>query len=509
VKQRLAAGLAVGAALALLFTLRVRDPGFLPGHHGYNSTLALALAKNLGPTHGFLMFSRAHLDAAGRVQLDPHNRLPIPAFLLIRAAMLPCGGDVLCEIAAARLLMILLLGGAMVVSYLLMVEISGRPLLAAAVAILAFSSYYLQYYGDMIYNDIPALFGFLLILLGIARYERDGARGILYAGVAIGVGFGWQAFGALAAWWVVDFVGSVRRASGGASSTLRGLIRREPTRALGAALLFGALLLAFNLLNEWRVLGGNLTSLPSVRSILFRTGVASEEAGAAEASEIRWTRFLTKQARRVMKASLPAGAMHDAVSKLGNAADARPFLVLAAALAGAALLVWRFMRVRGNRVVLGTVLLSGFFWTIPLKNFSAFHEYQSFFYVGFALVFYYALLDRTSGWPTWVVLPAALVLFAWSCVALRAEKANLARPFNTRSVDFAAIRAALGPGRKVLLGAEPDEFAGEGKALRYFLAGEYEAPAELAEFVITRRRDYGREPMTPANREVFLFRTRP
>ena len=64
----------------------------------------------------------------------------------------------------------------------------------------------------MVYNDSPALFGFLLLLLGIARWETEGTRGTLVAGVLLGIGFGWQAFGALAAWWTLDLARGLKRA---------------------------------------------------------------------------------------------------------------------------------------------------------------------------------------------------------------------------------------------------------------------------------------------------------
>ncbi len=506
--SRLAAWLALLAAAVVLFLFQYPNPGLLPGHHGYNTSLGMALAANLGWEHRFLMFSRKSLDPEGRERLDPHNRLPILSFALIGAAIAPFRGDVIAQLGAARALMNLFLAGALAVSYLLLLEVSGRPIPAAAASLAAFSSFYLLYYNDMVYNDVPALFGFLLLLLGIARWELEGTKGLLASGVLLGLGLGWQAFGALGAWWTLDLARELKRARMGAREAIRAIPRRPATRALLAAAAWGALLLGSNLLNEWRATGGEFSNLPSVRSIRFRAGLAGEAEGTPDYAELQWGRFLVKQARRVMKATVPAGSVHGVVSRLGDVAGSRLILVAGAAAILALLLGAMLWRAR-NRLLLGTILLSGLFWTIPLRNFSAFHEYQSLFYAGIALVFYLLILTRLPGkvLPA-AALAAALALFTWSAFALNAEKAREAEPFDARTVDFASIRKTAGEGRRIQLGVTPEEFAVEAKALRFFMAGETYAGPTDAELLITRRRAYGPDPLTPGNREVFLFRNR-
>ena len=55
--RNVVASLFLIAAIALTFLFRAQTRGFLPGHHGYQTALALSMAKNLDARHHFLMFT--------------------------------------------------------------------------------------------------------------------------------------------------------------------------------------------------------------------------------------------------------------------------------------------------------------------------------------------------------------------------------------------------------------------------------------------------------------------
>ena len=207
---RAGAWLLLLSALGITLTFETPTAGFLPGHHGYLSSMALAMGKNLDAEHHFLMFTRKSIDAEGKEQLDPHNRFPILSFALIGASVSWFAGDPGGEMRVGRIVMLLFFWGTLVLSYRLILRLSGNPLLAAAVSLLAFSSYYMHYYDDMIFNDIPALFGFVLILLGIAAAEIDGSHGLLWMAAFVCIALGWQGFAPLLSWWLLQSLRNLR-----------------------------------------------------------------------------------------------------------------------------------------------------------------------------------------------------------------------------------------------------------------------------------------------------------
>ncbi|PYQ13182.1 MAG: hypothetical protein DMH00_04620, partial [Acidobacteria bacterium] len=101
-----------------------------------------------------------------------------------------------------------------------------------------------------------------------------------------------------------------------------------------------------------------------------------------------------------MKATIPTRTLHGALNALSENSGAREGyrLLLVAAVAGAITLyfvrgLFREMK-DARRLVVLVALLSGFVWILGMRQFTAFHDFQSLFYVGFVLVFYLAILLR-------------------------------------------------------------------------------------------------------------------
>ena len=470
--------------------------------------MALAMGKNLDREHHFLLFTRKWIDAEGKSGVDPHNRFPVLSYALIGGAVAGCDDDPACEMFRGRILMLLFAWGALALSMLLLLELSGNPLLSAAAALLGFSSYFLQYYNDMIFNDVPALFGFILVLYGIARFEKRGSWGVLLVGSILAIALGWQAYGALVTWWILVAVRSLW--VDGLGKLIPNLLRHRATKTLALAVAWGCVLLAFNVLNEKSALKLSVGELPSVRSIKFRLGMAGGAEEFPEYQELKWGNFLNKQARRVMKATIPTRPLHARVNQWSE--NRRPSLRLLLMLIGgvvtavAAIGLWRLLKdSKGSRTALLAVLLSGLVWCLGMRNFSAFHDFQAMFYVGFAMVILLALLslfpERARAW----ISVAALAIFAFSAVDLNRVKTEEGKNYESRTSDFAAIRKILGENRKVQVGLTDAEFESEFIPFRFYMAGNIYSDPTHAEFVITRDRNYASPNLTPANHEYFLF----
>ncbi len=501
-----AALLLCGAAV-LLF--QQGSLGFLPGHHGYNTSLGLALAKNLGPESSFLMYSQVSIDASGRKVFRPHNRLPILSFAAIKGAMLPFGGKIHSEMRAAHLLMNLFFVGAIVVAYRLGLALTSKPLVALAAALLAFSSSYAQYFNDMVFNDIPALFGFLLVFLAIVAVRKTGRWGLSAAAAVVAVGMGWQVFGVLVCWWLLEAAISLKEMRQGAARWSLGMLRNPATLTLGIAVLWGGALLAFNLLNESKALHQDIASLPSTRSILFRLGVEGGADAFPQLEELRWGDFLQAQARRVVKAAVPTRPIHELLDHTVERAGGRGGFGLLLILGPIAVTLLYFLRgllrQSPDPVALLVVLLSGFFWVIPMRNFTAFHDYQSLFYVGAVLVGYLALLHRAPPRASWAAAVLAMALFVYANVDMNRRKAEEGKHFEAYTRDFERISEQIGGGKNLQVGADADEFADEMKRLRYYLAGSCFSDEAHAQYVLTRNRSWQDRTLTPLNEVIFLF----
>jgi hypothetical protein len=507
---RLAAWLLLIAALGVTLSLRARTRGFLPGHHGYQTALALSMAKNLDARHHYLMFTRKILNEKGEETLSPHNRLPIGSFLALAAVTRLCHGDPMKEIDAGKILMLLCFWGSLVASFLIVEKLTGRVWLAAGASLLAFSSYYMQYYDDMVFNDIPALFAFLLLLLGIVRCEKDGKRELLYAATLLAIFLGWQGFAPLVAWCCLRLIPTLTSRGKRLSVRIGDLLRHPSTRALVAGMVWGASLLAWNLYNEKTATKTAFADLPSVRSIFFRVGLSGGVEEYPEYPELAWSRFLPGQARRLMKAIIPTRPLHARIARWGDRGGGTAKALLGLAVGAFLLCLLAFLwRAKESRLLWCVIAASGFFWTIPMRNFTPFHDFQSLFYVGFVLLFYAALL---SPLPSRILPMAALVglaTFAYSSYDLNAVKQEEGRAGESRVVDCATLRKVLGRDRKIQVGADAKEFSNELVQMRYYLAGNYFADPVVAELVLTTEKDFAARSLTPHNEGLFLFAAAP
>ena len=127
-----------------------RSQFYRPVHHDYTSAQTLAIAANLSAEHRFAGFYRRKLDPDGEPRLLVYHRFPIGPYALVKLAILPFGDDFPRAIHAARLLMLAFFAAAAVLAYLSLARLLGDRRIALGATLLAFSSYYLLYYNDMV-----------------------------------------------------------------------------------------------------------------------------------------------------------------------------------------------------------------------------------------------------------------------------------------------------------------------------------------------------------------------
>jgi hypothetical protein len=483
-------------ALATVFAFQPERNGFLPRHHGYLSSHGMTLAENLSPARHFLLFNKMSREPDGTVHYEVYNRFPIGAFAAIRLVTLPFDGKLRLELLAARLLMCAFFVAAAVFAYLSVVRLAGNKWVALAATLLALSSYYCLHYSDMVFNDVPALFGILLVFHGMVVFFQEGRFRQLVIRSCIALFLGWQAYALLLPFVVLGCLRELR-----AARSLRSAVRSGFFLLGVVSLAFGAVILAGNLINESWAVKMPLRDLPTFRTMLWRLGLGGADAYDSYATTLSWPAFLGNQVYRLGRMSIPDILVHYTESRT-------VFAVLGVCVLLASLLAIARSR---NKILIGSLVLSVPCWALPMRHFVAFHDFQCMFYVGVTLVSFCMVAQwvQRAGRAAGIGLAiAAWVLFSLSSLHLALVKvpgtdANEA----ARVADFQRIVDRVGTGHTIYVDGDYDSLGGAQHALGFYLAGNYFQPSEsTAEFVLSGRRLPDRVPLTPANTQVLLYR---
>ena len=486
------------------------------GHHNHLSSHGMTLAANLSPTHNFLMFNRLHPAGTDATpSYVPYNRFPIGSVALTKLAILPFDDDLSKQIHAARVLMLLCFAGSAVLAYLSLAQLTSRWA-ALTATLLTFSSPYCLYYNDMVFNDIPSLFGVMLAFHGMVTFARYGRFRQLMVKTCAALLLGWQVFGLLLAFILLSLASglicALRTRSIGAF-----LLRSHRPLTLGIlALAFGASLLTFNLANEYVALDGAYApaELPTVQSMLKRLG-QSQPFNTAYADMLAWPNFSIQQLYRVGGMSLPYSAL--SAYEVGKTHGIVTILLLvtgAAVILSACLLIGTARR--RDRVLLSTLALSGLCWALPMRGFTAFHDFQSLFYVGLPLVCLALLLHRLCSDRLSVAIAGlSACIFVFSAVQMRdvGHDEQTAHRQAAILADFEAIRRTIDADQAIFVSElKPRSLHnspyGAFYAADYYLSGNpvtYTAQEEADLHVSYSRHADRPGLLTPENRLIFLY----
>ena len=513
------------------------------GHHDWVTAHSMALAVNLSPEHNFLSFISRRLDADGSSSYTVYNRWPIGGYALIKLATLPFDGELAAQLSAARILMLLLFSATALLAYLALCRITENRWIALTATLLTFSSYYFLYYNDLVAPQCGiALFMGMLTFHSMVVFVQEGRFRQLLVKACVALLLGWQVYALLLPFIVFSLVKEwlTSRSTLPASSSRLCQFRQAGNVLLSShslmlgvvTLLFGASLLSWNLGNEYFAMDGyySLTELPTVRSLRYRIG-AADGFNTAYADTLVWATYLKTVFYRIGVMGLPF-----ALNPFGIVRDGVPaglVLTIVVGVGGlmfsAGLLSLIFAR---HKLLLGTLLLSGFCWAIPLRGYVAFHDYQAVFHIGIPLVFFTFLMTsvRTlaSQKVTYACAAAALLVFVYSTaqVARIGHSANRATFEAEIMDDFANIRSLVDADQVVYVpfAARDPHFSGAPFGVSYFLSGtgiiiEYQEASfatkgprkltqcrwNIADFVILPVRETGPALLTPDNHHRFLY----
>ena len=315
---------------------------------------------------------------------------------------------------------------------------------------------------------------------------------------------------------------------------LAGLLLLSRPIVLGAvALAFGSLVLLLGLAIESFAAGRGISIFEyssTFNSMIRRMGLEQDTSFYDEyAWALAWPIFLEKQFQLLGIATLPYSLPgYGSLLPLGGDPYSEVmfeylFPIGVAALA-ACLVGLCFTR---KRILLAPLALFGFFWILPMRNSTAFHDFEGLFYVGvpltlFSLVLLY--LRRLSGESLMarlaVVALLAFVFSNWqmSLLELDVEGKN----FQAEVIsDFQAIRSLTPEGVIGVMSKEPigeRKAGGVPNALYYYLTSRVfipeRYPLEFAvnqkklqaiDFLVTDWSEPSVATLTPQNRRFFLY----
>ena len=540
-RARLRSRLTRRAAIPLVLLLLALSTMFLFGSdrgHFYRSSIHdtvtanhMAVAENLSPKHGFLGIYSLTLDDHGDLSYRPYNRFPIGGYLLLKLAMSPFGDDFSAQIRSARTLMLAFFVLGAVAVYLALCRIVASRWVALAATLIAFSSFWLLYYNDMVATEsMPSLFGVLLAFHGMVVFVQEGRFRQLLVKACAALLLGWQVYALLIAFIVLGLARELVKALPFFPRFGRPDQAPEAAPTLGryltlgvVALLFGAALLSFNLGNEYFALGGKtpLAELPTARSMFMRLG-ADDAFNARHAHQLAWPALLEVQFRRIGAMMLPYGWSESVwafvVDRPLEAESAPGVFTWGIVASGVCLMGLTFVR---HGLLLAALALSGFCWALPMRHNATFHEYEAVFHVGipltvFSLVF--LCIRRLIGDRFVPVLAAAaLPIFVLSGAEMSGVEHGAREAVVEAELvqDFEAIRDVLGEGVMYFPPGQRRERREDEKILqewlRYLLAGsvvllpKQARQRERAGFVMLRHRDEGPALLTPDNRRMFLY----
>jgi hypothetical protein len=502
-----------------IFILQNHTNGFNTEHHGFTSSRGVTMAKSLIiEKNHFVMLYNKQLLKDGTIYYNPYNRYPIFPFLITGVVMQIFEPDLSMQIYMARQVMNVFFVFSLIFCIIIVNEMLGDKLLSLVVCLSVFSSYYLLYYNDMIFADTTAVFGFVLALFLVVKTYKHNLRKLYVILLPIiSISTGWQPYAVFMTWFFIDVVNQIRQTKQ-LGKVLKTIIKRPAFIALISSIIFGVLILGGELLLEWNIRGGRFLELPSIDSMFGKIGVTSHA--------LEWDIFVLKQAYQIFNMVIPFSGIltgHLKLMEKLNFGLVSFTLGIAFALIGGILFIYglKKFRQRLELTLLTVFILSGFFWSIPMRHYTAYHDYQSPFYIGFSIIFFIVLSCYIKPPSTKIIAICACLLFILSVYQINEVKSIDSQRLNAITEDFENIYAKLPKNSKVFVDSEGrykdklgmdvgrNELSAElgigGQSIDFYLVGHYRTFLEDADYIVSKNPNYNQERITN-NPKINLFK---
>ena len=496
---------------------------------GWNASQHLTVAINFSFSHHLLGFLNQGIDTEGNIIYNhPYNRFPPSGYVLIKLVTLPFGYDLSNRIYAAQVLMLGFFIGAAILAYLSLRRLISSRWIASTVTLMTFSSTHFLLHNDTILTELmPDLFGCMLTFHGIVIFLQESRFRQLLIKSCLAVLLGWHVLALLFTFIILSQIKEfILIRGGGEGKTVRdGVVSVFVSRyfILGAVTLgLGILILAYNIGNEYYAVNIReirqlaLSDLPSIKSMLRRTGLDSKYALDLTFFRIQFTRIGLMSLPFIWSYFL--GFSSDKSWRDGGQ-NVEPQNLIIGIFVVIVCIIGVFI-VR-HKLLAMTALLTGFCWSIPMHSQSIPHGFDAAFYVGIPLLFYtlVMLLIRKGTSDMLLAFCVALMVFVSSSYRMGyTDRDDSVVEFHETVIeDFDVIRQftrgenTLVPTRNMY--TDIFEFVRVRYGIHYYLTGgvvifnkfECDSSLDKADFMIQARRDEGPGLLTPDNQMMFLY----
>ncbi len=427
----------------VVFATQSGGTGFWYKFHGGVSVHGLAIMSRATPANAFVGNSRTLINADDSLRPEYFDRAPV-FFSVLVGALINLTEDLPTKVFIARQVMNAVFVLTMLFAWLLLWRLCGQRLLALTIIALTCSGYWLLYYRDMIHYDQPGLLGTMALLVFLADFKLKGRsrrRGLAGASlVAVGLGHAFPAFSVLGLWFVMEAAGILVRRGLSLRERLSAIGTHEAARLLALGLLWGTLLLGYNISVEALRRNVPLQETSIVDSVLRRQPL-TQEGGLAENTlnyVSSWVEIASVSAKRLLRwFAAPWSASRD----FNPGALTWPLL----ALGLATILYYSLRQAPARRMLLLLTALSGPAWIIFMANLTLQHDYTMMYALGFALVFWLAALGWLRRFPRALLillLPAA-GLFALSSLQVYSANAATVQDAAIYTEEYERVRQQI------------------------------------------------------------------
>ncbi len=489
----------------LLFSQK-RHIGFEPGHHGWVSAHSLAQIVKSTPENYFVGYTLSFYSPSNIPWHKNYyfDRYPFPFSASFNSLLSLLDGRLGDTIHHARQLMNLIFWVMLVLTYLLLVQISNNHFASLSAALSVFSGHYLLFYKDMIHYDQPAIAGMLLLINTIMYYYRSGKQWpVLVASViCVLMGRGYVSCAILIFWLVCLFVNDFIVEYFYLKRTINPLFKKTAIIATLAAVLTSSIFLSYNIFIESHVRQVSVENTSIVKSALKRLGM-NQDFNEKHKENLNWRNVLNIHSTRLTESLFPA-QLKDNVVNLTPLVKHTVTLVLF-------LLILLFLFRLPNKIFMPYIVavFGVFLWTMPMRNLTVFHDYTTMYYCGFLGIAFLALYTLIpSRVLIWFCFPIVLVSFGNAVKHVSDLHTGLSNDRSRITEDFEVIIEQLpniaslyvDGGYRNLLSGVPYSMGYYGKD--YMLAYR----ESVAAFIISKDADRNEENLTPNNSIVFLYR---
>jgi hypothetical protein len=489
--------------VAVTFTLQSKVVGLeggyddlQPKHHGWVTANTLAIISQATPQNHFVGYALVSKDDQNNLHYQYFDRYPV-FFSAVFNRILTITDTLAEKLRLGRQVMNFIFLGTLILAFLIVDKLIKNKPLSLAIVLLVFSNPYLLWYKDMVHFDQPALFGFLLLIYALALYKFDGLKAPLYIAtfVAIGLGRGYASYSILILWLTFEAFVILKTRGVDIKEKIKSIFKHPAFFLLIIAIAWGGSLLAYNVIVEAHTRNVPIIQTSILQSARYRLSL-NPKFNQENESVINLPRFAESQVNRIIQWSFPVKEM-----PLGFGGN---LLLLGVMLVVIGMTIRK--QTMERRMIYLILMLSGFVWLIPLRNLAAFHDYTAMYYIGIPLMFFISIFAalNPSKKVSAFLLVAGLLVYISAIVQVRDWHENTAGKADAYVYDFDRILEIIdGTGNNVNMaevipyGPFPPGF---------YLSEQYLSSKNIADYVVSRNRNYLPNNLTPDNKIIFLFR---